>query len=104
MNGHVNGYADVVGYMVGRYGSIDTWTDALGDQMCGWIVGTMHTTHIQTQTYFILVWTYATYHMFNHCLEMHHLTRSIVTDVHFNPLHPQLASCSFDGTIRFYSV
>lgn len=27
----------------------------------------------------------------------------VVSGVSFNPLYPQLASCSFDGTIRFYA-
>ena len=28
--------------------------------------------------------------------------RDVVSGVAFNPLFPQLATCSFDGTIRFY--
>ena len=31
-----------------------------------------------------------------------HGHKDVVTGVAFNPLFPQLATCSFDGTVRFY--
>jgi len=39
---------------------------------------------------------------FTELAKIHHIHKDTVSDVAYNPLFPQMSSCSYDGTVKFY--